>query len=274
MEKRPRYNPFEQLKDFPDLKSLTRHILESVEVTEVVVRLPDGFDTTLIRAKDVLLPVADILVGNATFNYIRLRAEYIINEVKSRIALINQDDSLSFEDRFSLFKEVQKAILKQYYYFDSMNLIRYMTAYKWRIAYLVEVDGKTEQKVEDFVNSKIDLTEGHWNILDNTFAIRKHLLYEILILIDTEVSNLTERLTETSYKWKGKSPYDMHELALALIKIGRLEIIKGDENTFIHDFLKFFGITDEKLSRSKGKVLDRQQRSQFLIELEEALDRR
>jgi hypothetical protein len=223
---------------------------------------------------NALLPVANILVGNATFEYIRYRAEYVINEVRSRIALINQNGSLSFEDKFSLYKEVEKAILKDYRYFDTMNPIRYMSSYKWKISYLVENDRKTEEKIENYVNSKINLNENHWNLLDNTFAIRRNLLYEVLVLIDREVADLTERLTETSYGWDPKSPYEMQELALALLSIGRLQIRKGDEATFIRDFLAFFGITDEKFSRSRGKVLDRLNPALFLSELEEALLRR
>src|SRR5688500_4540050 len=109
MSRRVPFNPFEDLNDFPDLKSLTRHILESVEVKEVLVVFPGLFDTGLIRTPRPLLPVdgINILVGNATFSYIQNKAEDIVTSVKERIEKINQNSLLSFTDRFTLYKEVK-----------------------------------------------------------------------------------------------------------------------------------------------------------------------
>lgn len=210
-------NPFETLKDYPDLTSLINCILESIEVNEVKVVLPADFDKSLINHPEVLLPVREILIGNATFNYIRYRAQNILAGIQDRIEKINQDKSLSFSDKVTLFKKVKTDILYHCRYFDSMNPIRYMSAYKWKIVYTVEEDGKTVEKIEDYPNSKIDLQEGHWNIIENSFLIRKHLLYEILYLIDEELQMLEEELADTKYSWKENGRYEIYELIVALI---------------------------------------------------------
>lgn len=265
------YYPFEELEDFSDLKSLISHILKSLKVSEVKVVMPAIFDTKLISDPQEILPVYDILVGDATFNYIRYKADYVLSNVKGRIEKVNQNSQLSIADKLQLFEEVKKSIWYDYQYFNSMNPIRYMSSYKWKISFTEEENGKIVSKELDYPNSKIDLKDGHWNMIENTFLIRRHLLYEILYLIDVELQKLKEELADTKYTWLEEGPYEIYELLLSLIASKRVKYVKGDENTFIHDFLYLFGKSDEDFAYSRGKVLDRVHRSQFLLVLEEAL---
>lgn len=265
------YNPFEELEDFPDLKSLINHILKSLKVSEVKVVMPVIFDTKLIHDHKAILPVYDILIGDATFSYIRYSADYVLKNVITRIEKIDQNTLLSFADKLQLFEEVKKSIWLDYQYFNSMNPIRYMSSYKWKISFTEEENGKTVPKELDYPNSKIDLKDGHWNIIENTFLIRRHLLYEILYLIDVELQKCKEELADTKYTWQEKGRYEIYEMLLSLIASKRVEYVKGDENTFVHDFLSLFGKSDENFAYFRGKVLDRVHRSQFLQVLEEAL---
>ena len=283
MSQRIPYNPFEELDDFPDLKSLMSHILKSLEVTTIKVVLPGIFDTTLIHDPQKILPVYNILIGDATFNYIRYRVEYVLSSIKDRIEKINQNSQLSFTDKLRIFEEVKNWIQKEYKYFNSMNAIRYMSSYQWMISYTEEVDGTAVQKEMNYPNSKIDLRNKHWNIIENSFIIRRDLLSEIHYLVDEEIDKLEEELTETKYGWKSEVwEYQLNEIALSILVSGQLEIIKGTERTFVHDFLAFFSKTDKDFSYYKGKILDRSlprgkyqtrgRRSNFLNTLQESLE--
>ncbi len=273
MAQRLPYNPFEELNDFPSLRELAGHIVSSLEVKKITVLVPQSFDVKLIHDPDTLVPVFDILVGDATFNYIIYKAEYVLNNVKSRIERINANIELSYEDKFKLYNEVKKNIIHHYQYFNSMNPIRYMSSFKWKVRYSEEKDGKVTDHELDYVVSKIDLKKGHWNFLENTLLIRRHMLYEILNLIDVEIEKMIEELSDTKYEWKEKGSFEIYELLLALLASGRVDFVRGDERTFIRDFLSLFSLNDQKYAYSKGKVLDRETRTMFLQELSDALEK-
>ena len=93
MERR-KYDPFVELEEFDNLSSLAKHIITSVEVQEVRVIIPNEFDVTLIHDPMQIVPVQEIIVGDATLEYIRFKAFYIIENVKSRINKIKQDHQL------------------------------------------------------------------------------------------------------------------------------------------------------------------------------------
>jgi hypothetical protein len=272
MERRP-YNPFEDLKDFKDLKSLSHYIVESIKVKEVKVVLPANFDKKLIHDPTTLVPVGLILVGNASFEYIRFKAAYILENVKVGIEKINQDTTMSLGDKYTEFWEIRRELLLDYQYYDSMNPIRYMSAYTWRISYTEFPDGKPVESVEDYPNSKIELNQGHWNEVENNFHIRRDLLSEILFLINTKMQELEQKLSGIKYSWitNDHEPYEIYELILALLESKRIDFGNGNQETFVHDFLQFFQMSDERFSYYRGKVLDRRQRSKFLPFLEKSL---
>jgi hypothetical protein len=272
MNRRIPFNPFEDLHDFSELKTLTSHILHSLEVKEVKVRMPWGFNAGLHRSPLLPLSVQDILVGDATFGYIKHRAEYVLKNVANRIEKVNGDGSMSFTDKSQLFSDVRKDIAFQYQYFDSMNPVRYMSSYTWKIVYSEAHNGQTVEKEEPCVNSELDLKEWHWNVIENTLLIRRHLLYEILHLVDVELQKIQDRLAETRYVWESKEPYEIYELLLAILASNRVKIEKGDESTFAHDFLAFFHVSEKKLAYSRDKVLKRLKRSQFIPVLEDSLE--
>jgi len=274
MERKP-YTPFEGLNEFTELKSLTHYIIKSVKVTQVKVLLPSDFDIKLIDDPKALVPVQEILIGNATFNYIRHRAAYVLNNVKERIQKIKKDSALSLADRFNYYKETRQEILDHYKYFEPMNLIHFMSAYQWKIAYNIFENEKFVEKLENYPSSKIDLKEDHWNLLEKTFIIRRDLLNEIVYLLDIEIDELRDAVADTRYIWKTQENYsfEIYELILALMNCGRIEIQKGTAETFIHDFLSFFGQSDKEFSYFRGKVLDRKDRSKFTKILEQSLDK-
>lgn len=266
--------PFEDLHDFSDLNKLTSHILESLRVKDITAYIPSIFDAKLINDPNAILPVHYIVVGNATFQYIRHKADYVISHINKRIRELNQNKELSFTDRLQEYEGVRKNIDYDYRYFDSMNMIRYMSAYEWRISYTEEEEGRTILKEMTYPNSKLELTEGHWNEIEITFSIRRHLLYEILYLIDVEIQKLRTELTGTRYSWVGERPYELYELLAALLASERIKFEKGDRNTFSHDFLSLFSVSGKELAYPMDKVISRKTRSQFLKVLEEALERR
>ena len=258
MEKRPLNNPFESLQDFGDLKSLVMHVIESTNIKEVVAILPHNLERKLIDDPAAILPVLDIIVGRATFPYIRHRADYVIAEIKDRIKKVNQDDGLSFEDKFQIFKDAKKLLWHDYQYFDSMNLIRYMSDYEWKIRYSIEIDGQINQEDHNYPSSKLDLNEVHWTNVERSFVIRRHLLFEIIFLIDVEIRRLEEELQETKYTWASeKWEYELYEILLAILISNRVEVIKGSEETFVVDFLRLFNKTDKDFVYYRGKILDR-----------------
>lgn len=272
MNSRNRYMPFENVEEFSDLSKLSNYICESLKVKEVIVQLPGTFDPKLLNDPEALMPVNDIWIGNATFSYIKSRADRVLKSLNKCIEKINQDNQQSFADKLQLFEEVKKGLWYEYQYFNSMNPIRYMSSYEWKINYTEEINGKTVPMEMDFPNSQIDLKAGHWNLIENTFLIRRHLLYEIIYLIDVEIQKLEDELKETKYIWKEKEPYEIHELVLAILASDRVEYVKGNEETFIRDFLSLFGKSDFKFSHSKSKVMKRVTRSRFLSVLEDSLE--
>lgn len=274
MDRRRRsYNPFEVLEDFEDLRKLVSHVLESLEVKIVKVRMPFGFIYSKIRNPLLLLPVTDILVGDATYEYIKHRAEYILDNTVKRIEKINTDKSLSFADKFELFTDIRKSIEWHYRYYDSMNPVRYMSAFKWKIVYSETENDVTVEKEQSCVNSELDIKDWQWNVLENNLLIRRHLLYEIIYLLDVELEKLQSKLSGNKYTWESKEPYEIYELLYALLASKRIDLGKGNENTFAHDFLAFFGVSDLKLAYKKDKVMSRGTKSQFLPILMEAFEK-
>jgi hypothetical protein len=272
MEKRPPYNPFEELNDFHDLNLLVNHILNSLKVEAVNVQMPPNFDKKLIYDPDAILPVPSLLEGNATFSYILHRSEHILEVVKKRIKEVNENSSLSIADKFQFFEEIRKNIVFQHKYFDTMNPIRYMSAFEWRIVYTEEQGGKLKDVEMKYPNTKLDLKIEHWNQLDYTFRIRGHLLKEIIFFIDVEIDRIKEELKNTKYTWEGASwEYDICEIVLSLIASKKVNIEKGSERSFIHDFMEFFGKSDNKFSYYKGKIMGRDNRPKFLLELQTSL---
>jgi hypothetical protein len=266
--------PFEDFHALPDLKALADYILDSLQVSEVKVVVPGEFDPKLIDDPTVAVPVANIEVGNASFSYIRSRANHVLTNVKIRIDKINKDEQLSVADKLQIFREVNRRISIEHKYFNSMTPIRYMSMYEWKISYSEEIDGKTVQRERNYPNSQIDLLEGHWTIIENTFVIRRDLISEIRYLIEVELDKLEDNLANTKYIWQGTEPYELHELIIAIVASDRVKYQKGDENTFVHDILALFGITDNNFALSKSKVLKRVTRSRFLAVLEESLENR
>src|SRR5438477_13178150 len=130
---RPPYNPFQNLNDLKDLKSLTNHILNSLKVEEVRAVLPDNFDKELIYAPGKL-PVDKILVGDATFEYIQHKVGDIMGAVKNQIRLTADDSTRGFADKALELSKIRKDILSQFQYFDTMNPIRYMSSFIWKIS--------------------------------------------------------------------------------------------------------------------------------------------
>jgi len=264
----------DDLEHFTGLKQLVIHILKSVEIKKVTVYLPSGFDIKLIDDPFVILPVNYIEVSNVTYNYVFYSAEKVLNNVKRQIEKLNDNIELSFDDKMQEYREIKKIVTQSYQYYDSMNPIRYMSNYHWQIRFMDVIDGKQDFVTIQYPNSKINLSNEHWNIVEKTFLIIRHLHYEILCLVDDELQKLNDRLDGNNYSWVGKDPYEIYELILALIASEKIEITGGDEYTFVHDFLSFFGLSDSQYPRAKGKVLDRRHRTIFLTELEEACKRR
>jgi len=265
------YNPFEDLHDFTDLKTLVAHILTATRVKAVKVPMPGDFDHKLIHDPDAILPVGELLVGDATFSYIRYRAKYIITKVKECISKINDDKLLSYADKFQLFNGIKRDMLVDFRHFDTRNPIRYMSEYEWMIVVHKEVEGKYTQEEHSYPSTKLDLNAEHWNILENTFAIRRHLLYEIICLLNEELEKLSQELSETKYEWIG-SDLEIHELIQAINASKKIQIIRGDEKSFVHELLALLGKSDSRYSYFKGKILDRDVRSQFLPILTKGLE--
>lgn len=270
MAKRVPCNPFENLKDFKTLDALVSHILFSIKVTQIKIVLPGGFDVNRINDPELLLPVFDILVGDATFNYIIFKAPEIIAQMKDRIEKVNLNPVA--DDKLRLYNEIVRDLSKSYQYFNSMNPIRYMSTCKWLIAYTEFVEGKPQTTELEYPNSKIDLRDEHWNIIENSFIIRRHLAEELLYMLTSEIDMLKESLASTQYKWKGENKYEIYELLQAIISSKRVDYVKGDEYTFSHDFLKLMGLNGDKLAYYKDKVLSRKKRVQFLEKMEECLE--
>lgn len=282
MSQRKPYAPFVDLKDFPDLKSLITHIINSVKVDSIKIRLPLNFNRELLNDPDTILSIPnipfgendipDMLIGNTSFSDIRYKANNIIIHVNERIKKITENTSLSFDDKLQLYNEIKNGIKRVYREFNTRNPIRYMAGYKWIIIVAEFEEGKPIDKEIPFASSKIDMQPKHWNFLENSFAIRGYLLYEILCLIKIEITSLKEELRDNKYELTGDdTSFKLCELALAILATDKVDFVNGDEKTFVHDFLSFFGKTDKDFANTRGKVLKRVKRPKFLEELEESL---
>lgn len=263
----------DDLEHFTGLKQLVIHILKSVEIKKVTVYLPSGFDIKLIDDPLVILPVNYIEVSNVTYNYVFYRAEKVLNNVKRQIEKLNDSIELSFDDKVEEYREIKRIVTQSYQYYDSMNPIRYMSNYHWQIRFMDVIDGKQDYVTIQYPNSKINLSNEHWNIVEKTFLIIRHLHYEILCLVDDEIQKLNDQLDRNNYSWEGKDTYEIYELIVALIASDRIKIAGGGEYTFVHDFLSFFGLSDSQYLKAKGKVLNRKKRSIFMTDLEKALEK-
>lgn len=266
--------PFEDLEDFTDVRELVMYILKSISVSEITAHVPSGLVPRLKEDPDFKLPIRYLVVGNATFNYILGKASYVLTNLKDRMNKLNQDADLSFDEKLEEYQGVRGKTWNDYQYFNSMNPIRYMSQYKWKISYGGIGDDQKEPGEEYVTNSILQLTDGHWTEIENTFLIRRHLLYEILYLIDVEVQKLRDKLAGTKYSWVGEKQYELYELLAALFASERIKFEKGDRYTFAHDFLSLFSLSDKELAYSMDKVMSRKTRSRFLKVLEESLEKR
>lgn len=265
--------PFEHLEDFTDIRKLVIHILQSIHVKEITAHVPSGVKKTLFKDPNYKLKIRYIVVGNASFNYILHRSEYLLSHLNDRIDKLNKNRDLSFDDKLKEYQDIRKSIWHEYQYFDSMNPIRYMSQYRWKISYMKIVKGQPTTHEENIANSLLDLNKGHWNEIENTFLIRRHLLYEILYLIDEEIQKIQTQLTDTRYSWDGKERYEIYELVVALLASNRVKIERGDENTFVHESLSLFGVSDDGYVVARNKILNRKQRSSFLTQMEDAFEK-
>lgn len=264
--------PFEDLEDFTDIRELVMHILKSISVSEITAHVPSGLVPRLKEDPDFKLPIRYLVVGNATFNYILGKASYVLTNLKDRMNKLNQDADLSYDEKLKEYQDVRGKIWNDYQYFNSMNPIRYMSQYKWKISYGGIGEDQKEPGDEYVTNSILQLTDGHWTEIENTFLIRRHFLYEILYLIDEEIQKIQTQLTDTRYSWAGKERYEIYELVVALLASNRVKIERGDENTFVHEFLSLFGVSDDGYVVARNKVLNRTHRSIFLTDMEVAFE--
>lgn len=269
MAERHPYIPFHGLKEFKTLETLISHILHSLDVSQIKIVLPGDFDTTRINDPKLLVPVYDILVGDANFNYILQQAAQVIEHVKERIKKLNKKPERA--DKLLIYKKIHKSLTKSHTYFNSMNPIRYMSNCEWMISYSAYVNGKHELVEMVYPNSKMDLQTEHWNIIENNFIIRRQFVEELLYMVTFEIETINESLVETQYEWKGENQYEIHELLLAIIASNRVQFIKGDVQTFSHNFLKMFGLQPKNIPYLRGKVMDRKNRAIFIPKLEKYL---
>lgn len=269
MAKRYPYNPFHGLKEFKTLETLNSHILHSLNVSQIKIVLPSEFDVTRIHDPEFLVPVYDILVGDANFNYILQQAAQIIEHVKDRINKLNKKPEPA--DKLLIYKKIHRNLTKSHKYFNSMNPIRYMSNCKWMISYNQYVNGQFQTTEIEYPNSKMDLRNEHWNIIENNFIIRRQMVEELLYLVSTEIDNINESLDATQYKWEGENQYEIYELLLAIIASNRVKFIKGNVHTFSYEFFKMLGLQPSDNSYLKGKVLDRKNRAIFIPKLEKYL---
>jgi hypothetical protein len=269
MAERHPYIPFHGLKEFKTLETLNSHILHSLNVSQIKIVLPGDFDVTRLHDPELLVPVYDILVGDANFNYILQQAAQVIEHVKDRINKLNKKPEPA--DKLLIYKKLHRSLTKSHKYFNSMNPIRYMSNCKWMISYSKYVNGKHQPVEIVYPNSKMDLHAEHWNIIESNFIIRRQLVEELLYLVTTEIETINESLVANQYKWEGENQYEIYELLLAIIASNRVKFIKGDVHTFSYEFFKMLGLQPADIPYLRGKVMDRKNRAIFIPKLEKYL---
>jgi hypothetical protein len=140
------------------------------------------------------------------------------------------------------------------------------------ISYTQYINGKHQTTEIEYPNSKMDLHNEHWNIIENNFIIRRQMVEELLYLVATEIDTINESLLSTQYKWESEDEYEIHELLQAIIASNRVRFIKGDVQTFSFDFLRLVGLQPERIAYYRDKVMNRKKRAIFLSKLEKQLE--
>lgn len=266
------YTPFEDLTDFKMLSKFIVHILNSIKIEEISVIPPSGFDENQLRDPRSIIPIREILVGHATYNYIEYKAPNLFIHLENLVAAINQDESLSIADRKNLFKDVLFNIQTDYPQFDSRNKLKYSTDVRWKVKYSKEQSGRMIELSEDYPASKLALSDAHWAYIDNTIAIRKTLLDDISFKITQQVESIETNLSRVKYTWQSNDRYDVYELLYAIISSNKVDFGDGNEHTFAHHFLALFGKDDKDLATIKRTVLKRKN-LKLLGEMADSLER-
>jgi hypothetical protein len=141
-----------------------------------------------------------------------------------------------------------------------MNWIRYTTRIEWHI--------KNDKNKERFPVSKMSIPDNNWNVFNSSLEIRKNLFQEIGSILENEFSNLIKQTSiNTSYKWvvNNKNPIlDLHELLMLIIISGKVSYVEGNEDSFIKDFLNFFGHNEKGFKKDRSNILTRKEPFKFL----------
>jgi hypothetical protein len=258
--------PFEHVKDQKDLKTFIAYILNEIKVEEVRAFMPKDFDTKLIYDPKAILDVVRIEIGKVSFENIRMDSMIIMDAFRAHVNKVKANDALGEHDKFEIYSEVHAWMYNEYGFFNSMNPFRYMSSFSWKIIF--------NEGEEDYMISKLSLTNEQWNYLENSMIIRRQLLDEFLYWVNGEMDDIRSRFAKpTKYSWRGnQKEYELHELILALIAGNRINIEKGDEKTFVNEFLALFGESDKDYPYYRDKILSRAKRATFLKSLAESLD--
>lgn len=258
--------PFEHVKEQKDLKTFIAYILSEIKVEEVRAFMPKDFNTKLIYDPKAILEVVRIEIGKVSFENIRMDSMIIMDAFRAHVNKVKASEGLGEHDKFEIYAEVHAWMLNEYGFYNSMNPFRYMTSFGWKIVF--------DEGQEDYVISKLNLTNEQWNYLENSMVIRRQLLFEFIYWLELEMDSIRNQLGRTTkYSWKGKQKeYELHELIIALIVGNRINIEKGDEKTFVNEFLGLFGQSDKDYPYYRDKILARAKRSMFLRGLAESLD--